>query len=451
MNIPVLSKLNENKEFFYALALILLIPAAFVANTYFFVQRLNNDFNTELTAKANLATSVLSSTLKETATNSAKLKAQVEKVATDSADIKGLKVISFGKGAPVALATNEGEEALSTETVLLSKLAWTTGQPYTTKHEVLNEEGKTIRLWQVSSPMRNGETNLAVINLKVSGEKSDALINSLERDSLIFTIAALFVVVLLLLNHFRFFGYARLFQKLKEVDEMKDNFISLASHELRTPVTALRGFAELALRKLKSGRVQEATEDLDKVNKSAEGIASLVNDLLDVSRIEQKRLKLEISKIELTAVLTTIISELKVQADQKGLALNYLKPQGGLFIAADPQKLNQIFVNLVGNAIKYTQKGSVEISHEIDGDQIKTFVKDTGIGIPAEEMPHLFEKFHRVQNEATQQIRGTGLGLWITKQLIEMMKGKIFVESIENTGTKVIVVFPQAKPPEVKV
>jgi len=299
--------------------------------------------------------------------------------------------------------------------------------------------------------MRNGETNLAVINLKVSGEKSDALINSLERDSLIFTIAALFVVVLLLLNHFRFFGYARLFQKLKEVDEMKDNFISLASHELRTPVTALRGFAELALRKLKSGRVQEATEDLDKVNKSAEGIASLVNDLLDVSRIEQKRLKLEISKIELTAVLTTIISELKVQADQKGLALNYLKPQGGLFIAADPQKLNQIFVNLVGNAIKYTQKGSVEISHEIDGDQIKTFVKDTGIGIPAEEMPHLFEKFHRVQNEATQQIRGTGLGLWITKQLIEMMKGKIFVESIENTGTKVIVVFPQAKPPEVKV
>src|SRR4030066_1257421 len=162
MNVPVLSKLNENREFFYALALILLIPAAFIANTYFFVQRLNSDFNTELTAKATLATNVLASTLKETTTNSAKLKTQVENVATNSADIKGLTLISFEKGAPVALATNEGEDALSTETVILSKLAWTTGQPYTTKHEVLNEEGKTIRLWQVSLPMRESDKNLAV-------------------------------------------------------------------------------------------------------------------------------------------------------------------------------------------------------------------------------------------------------------------------------------------------
>jgi K+-sensing histidine kinase KdpD len=447
MNIPVLSKLNENKEFFYALALILLIPSAFVANTYFFVQRLNNDFNTELTAKANLATNVLASTLKETATNSAKLKAQVEKVATNSADIKGLTVLSFEKGSPAALATSEGEEALSNETVLLSKLAWTTGQPYTTKHEALNEKGETIRLWQVSLPMREGDKNLAVINLKVSGEKSDALINRLEKDSLIFTVAALFVVVLLLLNHFRFFGYARLFQKLKEVDEMKDNFISLASHELRTPVTALQGFAQLALRKLKSGRLQEATEDLDKVNKSAEGIAALVNDLLDVSRIEQRRLKLKIARVDLTQVVSLVTSELKVQADQKGLALKYLKPPSGLFIEADPQKLKQIFVNLIGNAIKYTQKGEVAISHEVESGQIKTFIADTGLGIPAEEMPHLFEKFHRIQTKETSQIRGTGLGLWITKQLVEMMKGKIFVESIENTGTKVIVTFPQAKQP----
>jgi len=445
MNVPVLNKMNENKEFFYALALILLIPTAFIANTYFFVQRLNNDFNTELTAKANLATNILASTLKETATNSAKLKVQVEKVATDSADIKGLTVLSFEKGAPVALATNEGEEALSTETVLLSKLAWTTGQPYTTKHEVLSDEGKTIRLWQVSLPMRESDKNLAVINLKVSGEKSDALINRLERDSLIFTIATLFVVVLLLLNHFRFFGYARLFQKLKEVDEMKDNFISLASHELRTPITALVGFANLALRKIRSGRPQEALADMEMVNKSAEGIASLVNDLLDVSRIEQKRLKLEITQVDLTQVLSLVISELKVQADQKGLSLKYLRPTSGLLIEADPQKLKQIFVNLVGNAIKYTPRGEVAVSYEVEGDVVKTFVADTGLGIPAEEMPHLFEKFHRVQSQETQAIRGTGLGLWITKQLIEMMKGKIFVESIEKTGTKVIVVFPRVK------
>ncbi len=89
---------------------------------------------------------------------------------------------------------------------------------------------------------------------------------------------------------------------------------------------------------------------------------------------------------------------------------------------------------------------AVRPGYEFEGKNIKTLVKDTGVGIPAQEIPNLFDKFHRVQNEKTRQIRGTGLGLWITKQLIEMMKGKILVESIENTGTKVIVVFPLVGP-----
>lgn len=270
MNIPVLKSLSENKEFFYALILILLIPGAFILNTFLFVRGLNSAFETELTSKANLATSIIASTLSDSFEDRPKLERAINELTEDSPEITGLTIISFEKGIPIVLATNEGDDALSNESVLLTKLAWTTQQPYTTKIETLNENAETIRIWQVALPVtqdvsqdveknKTGENvkaeetmasedlkSIGVINLKVSGEKSDIIINKLERDSVIFTLITLLVLVLLLLNHFRFFGYARLFQKLKEVDEMKDNFISLASHELRTPVTALRGFASLA-------------------------------------------------------------------------------------------------------------------------------------------------------------------------------------------------------------
>src|SRR3990167_5127108 len=211
MNVPILQKLNENKEFIYAVVLILLIPAAFVVNTYLFVLGLNSAFETELTSKANLATTILSSTLEDSLKDKDKLASILEKVTANSPEIEGLTILTFERGTPVVLATNEEDQALSNESVLLTKLAWTTGQPYTTKLEVLNEEAKTFRISQVSLPVARevkeaegggknqkvkagSETNaenqtetIAVINLKISGEKSDVLISNLERNSVLFT------------------------------------------------------------------------------------------------------------------------------------------------------------------------------------------------------------------------------------------------------------------------
>ena len=225
---------------------------------------------------------------------------------------------------------------------------------------------------------------------------------------------------------------------------MKDNFISMASHELRTPVTALRGFAQLAARNFKQGSSANLGRDLEIIDKSADGIANLVNDMLDVSRIEQKRMSVEMKPVDITAVTTEVLTQLNVQAAEKKLALNYQKTVP-LIVMADEQKLKQVLVNIIGNSIKYTPAGSVNVSHETSGDKVKTLITDTGMGIPAEELPKLFDKFHRVQNEQTKNIRGTGLGLWITKQIIEIMNGKLLVESIEKQGTKMIVIFPLAK------
>jgi signal transduction histidine kinase len=444
MNTPVLGKLSENKEFLYAIFLILAIPTALVINTFILIQRVNNDFETEITSKANLATNVLTSSIKEIATNSSQLYSHIQKISSDSADVKGLTVLSFQQGNPVILATTEGEDSLSTNNILQSKLAWTTGQPYTTKLETLTDDGKASRLWQVSMPLRENDENIAVVNLKISGEKSDNLIAKIQQDALLFSIGTIVVLVLLLLNHFRFFGYARTFVKLKEVDEMKDNFISMASHELRTPVTALRGFAQLAASNFRKGNSSNLAHDLEVIDKSADGIANLVNDMLDVSRIEQKRMTVDMKPVDLTAVTTEVLTQLNVQALEKKLTLNYQKTTP-LIVNADERKLKQVLVNIVGNAIKYTPSGSVSVSHETVGESVKTLVSDTGMGIPAEELPKLFEKFHRVQNEQTKSIRGTGLGLWITKQIIEIMNGKLMVESIQNKGTTMIITFPLSK------
>lgn len=444
MSTPVLSKLSENKEFLYAIFLILAIPAAMVINTFILIQRVNNDFETEITSKANLATNVLTSSIKEIATNSSQLYSHIQKISSDSADVKGLTVLNFKQGNPIILATTEGEDSLSTNNILQSKLAWTTGQPYTTKLEILNDSGKPARLWQVSMPLRERDENIAVVNLKISGEKSDNLIAKIQQDALFLSVGTIVVLVLLLLNHFRFFGYAQTFVKLKEVDEMKDNFISMASHELRTPVTALRGFAQLAASNFKKGSSANLGRDLEIIDKSADGIANLVNDMLDVSRIEQKRMSVEMKPVDITSVTTEVLTQLNAQAMEKKLTLNYQKTVP-LIIMADEQKLKQVLVNIIGNSIKYTPAGSVSVSHETSGDKVKTLITDTGMGIPAEELPRLFDKFHRVQNEQTKNIRGTGLGLWITKQLIEIMNGKLLVESIENQGTKMIVTFPLVK------
>ena len=446
MSSPVINRLSENKEFLYALLLIVIIPAALVANTLILIQKAGNDFETEITGKANLSTSIFTSSIKEIATNSALLSSQITKIASNSADIKGLTVMNFEQGNPVILATNEGEEALSTNNILQSKLAWTTGQPYTTKLDILNEEGKNTKLWQVSMPLRESDKNIAVVNLKISGEKSGILIEKLQRDALLLSVGTIFILVLLLLNHFRFFGYARTFVKLKEVDEMKDNFISMASHELRTPVTALRGFAQLAATGFKKGNTADLGRDLEIIDKSAEGIANLVNDMLDVSRIEQKRMQVDMKPVDITAVTVEVLTQLNAQAQEKKLVLNYQKPTSPIVVTADEQKLKQVLVNIIGNSIKYTPTGSVSVSHEISNGNVKTLVSDTGMGIPADEIPKLFEKFHRVQNDQTKNIRGTGLGLWITKQIIEIMNGKLLVESIENKGTTMIVTFPVKGP-----
>lgn len=223
---------------------------------------------------------------------------------------------------------------------------------------------------------------------------------------------------------------------LKRLKELREEFIFIAAHELRTPVTAIQGYISFVLDEKMSGQISgKAREFLSQVTLANKRLQRLVEDLLEVARSEAGRLKIEVSSTAVPEVIEAVLIELKPLADQKSIQLLY-ESTNTPNILADSGRMKEIMVNLVGNAIKYTiGSGIVTITHEVKGDILVTNVTDTGIGMSKEAQTKLFEKFYRIQTEKTRDISGTGLGLFIVRQIIEKMNGKIWVASEEGKGS----------------
>jgi signal transduction histidine kinase len=272
---------------------------------------------------------------------------------------------------------------------------------------------------------------------KNSLSEADLKISQNINKSVIVFIIIIFLVMLLFFRHARIIDYTSLYRKLEEVDRLKDDFISMASHELRTPLTIIRGYAE-SLRDSKD----EVEKSVDRINIAAKQLDDLVSDMLDVSRIEQGRMTIEKENVSPIGIISDVVSGLLPVAEDKGLNLNFKHTlQNSEQINVDPDRFRQMMVNLVGNAVKYTKKGEVNVKLSLKGDDIEIRISDTGVGMSAEAQKKLFEKFYRIKTKETQDVRGTGLGLWITKQIVDLMGGKISVESIEGVGTHFIVTF----------
>jgi two-component system, sensor histidine kinase ChiS len=228
------------------------------------------------------------------------------------------------------------------------------------------------------------------------------------------------------------------------VDKMKDIFISMASHELRTPLTAIKGYIDFLREEKGVMDSPEARHYIENMALSADRLNGLVTDMLEVSRIEGNRMPMEISAIDPDKAIEESIEEIKPQAIQKGLELHYDPSGHKIYALADASRLKQVLINFIGNAIKYTPKGSVTVSTEIRNKEMAIIIADTGIGISSEDQENLFKKFSRIQNDKTKDIVGTGLGLWITMEIVKRMGGRITVESIEGVGSHFTVYLPLA-------
>ncbi|MCK4575300.1 HAMP domain-containing protein [candidate division WOR-3 bacterium] len=230
--------------------------------------------------------------------------------------------------------------------------------------------------------------------------------------------------------------------EIKRLAKMKSEFVASASHELRTPLTAIKGFIETLEEDSKG---EEQQHFLRIIKRHTERMINLVSDLLLLSKLEVKERKLEIEDIDLKELLYDIINIFKDKLEKKGLKAELITPDEFPVIKGDPFFIEQAFINLLDNAIKYTQQGGIKIELFNLDKQIKIEVSDTGIGIPKEHIPRIFERFYTIDKARSRKLGGTGLGLSIVKHITLAHNGKIDVESEPGEGSKFIITFPKHK------
>jgi signal transduction histidine kinase len=236
-------------------------------------------------------------------------------------------------------------------------------------------------------------------------------------------------------------------EKLRKIDQAKSEFISIASHQLRTPLTVIKGYISMIIDGTFGPMNPKIKDSLVRVESSNERLIKLVEDLLNVSRIESGRLKYNFERKQLEDLVASVCDELKENARRKGLNFEYFPPKQKLPpVVMDEEKLRQAIMNLIDNSIKYTAKGIVTVMLKKQENGILFCVSDTGIGVRAEDIPNLFKKFSRGTGTSLIHTEGTGLGLFVVKQMIEAHGGRTWLESAgEGRGSKFYFVIPFAK------
>ena len=231
---------------------------------------------------------------------------------------------------------------------------------------------------------------------------------------------------------------ANALQKVNDISKKKSEFISAVSHELRTPLTSIKGYAAILIAG-KIGEVPPAVKErLAKINSHSDNLVSLINDLLDIARIESGRQEMKFSNYKIKSVVDNVADLLAPQISTKGVKLLLHLPENIGEIYVDVSHAERVLINLLSNAIKFTPPNNtitISVSPTVDHGYAVFSVVDTGIGIPASELQKLFSEFYRVDNEINQNVKGTGLGLVLAKNIVQAHRGKIWVQSQVGVGT----------------
>jgi two-component system phosphate regulon sensor histidine kinase PhoR len=269
-----------------------------------------------------------------------------------------------------------------------------------------------------------------VVRASVHLKEISALINKLGGRIAVIAILALLAGIIAAIIYDLF--------EVKRLEKIKKDFVANVSHELRTPLTAIKGYAETLENEIKN---PESKRYLEIIVKNTERLINIVTDLLTLSRLEEKQKTMTFEDVDIGGTMKNTVKIFEQQAAAKKLGITLEVPDDLAAVSGDALKIEQVFVNLIDNAIKYTETGGVTIRAGNENGAVKIEISDTGIGIPPEHIERIFERFYVVDKSRSRKAGGTGLGLSIVKHIMKLHGGTVTVQSAPAAGTKFTLYF----------
>jgi signal transduction histidine kinase len=430
--------LRSHTELWFVAILAIVLPVLLLYST---LSVLNTAAITNAsTEKARVATiqSVLATVLQESGGNTAVLAKLVTELPQEHTDIRTLSIVSEEAGRLTFLVAPDGStggEVIKADE--LYRVALTSpGESFIFEVQTDGE-----RRWRVYRAIEMGESRYYIYS-----EHSLAASDARLASQLWVSYGLLGLVVLFLLV-FAYWTARQVDYKARHLQGQAalrehELFTSTIVHELRAPLTALRGYASM---------IEEATDVptayrnyADQIKRSAARLIGLVSDYLEVTRLRSGTSTVALAPVAIVTVINQVVAELGPSASEKHLSLAVDAPPA-ITLSSNEKFFTQVVTNLLSNAIKYTEAGSIRITVADEPRTVEIRIRDTGMGMSAEDQKRLFAPFSRVGNTATQSITGSGLGMWITKLMVEQLGGTIGVESIKGVGTHVVVRFKKPR------
>ncbi len=428
--------IRQNPQFLFTLLLIVVVPVGFVVSGQEFLKASRENQQTLEARRIGTMHDVFSSYIRAVAAQPEKIQSEINALSAQNVDITTFTV---AKETPEGLLIIASQDTtlIGTTTDISGIFAGARASDDTMSFSTTKDD---VPYWLSTRYIPYEQTGYYLYT-EHSREGVMQVFEKRESRAYRWLAGILILVMVLLIRHVRLIDYSYLYREVKKANEMKDLFTNMIAHELRAPLTAMRGYASMIRER---GNVPtDIQTNASRIEEASERLIVIVSDLLDVARIQSGKLAVEKVSVDITEVVGVVVEALRPSALEKQIGISLEGVKSTLSVMGDGKRLNQALTNLVSNAIKYTPKGNITISLEDRKDRVEIRVKDTGMGIRAEDQKSLFAPFFRVQTDDVSKITGTGLGMWITKQLIELMGGSIGVESIRGVGTHVVVTLPK--------
>lgn len=430
--------MRSNSRLLFVGILVFVFPLVFMWVTQSFFTTAYDNIDTAEKRRVGMMHDTLATVLRDFENPAEQADSLIETYATENQDITKIRIVTRdAEGFRIIRALNENIEGNLEKTDQLYRTLPLSGAEDSFIYESVIDG---VRTWQVFRSVERGEQEFFIFSEHTFGLLDSVMASRRQQSYLGLTLIFVFLIGLAywLNRQEEWEKHHRVLERqLKE----RDLFSNMIAHEFRSPLTAIKGYASFLQESetLTSEEKRFATN----IRGSAERLVLLVNDFLEVARLQSGKMTVERETVDMRDILARVAEDLGPLAKEKGLTLTYTRPKQPVHFETDPERMMQVMINIVTNAIKYTDSGDVTLECTRGRRELTVRVKDTGMGISAEDQKKLFAPFTRVGGVDASSTTGTGLGMWITKQLVALLGGDIGVESIKGVGTHVVITFKE--------